>query len=68
MSYSIRKRYIVCLNEEQRSKDAADRDAIVSALREPLKRGDKSLVGNPGYRKTQGERFTLAWGYEVIRS
>ena len=57
------RRYIVCLNEEQRRKDAADRKAIVEALREQLKRGDKDLIGNKGYRKylrvTEGEHFTI---------
>lgn len=45
------RRYIVCLNEEQRKKDAEDRVAIVEHLREQLKRGEKTLVGNKGYRK-----------------
>jgi len=45
------RRYVVCLNDEQARKDGADREAIVSALREQLKQGDKSLVGNKGYRK-----------------
>lgn len=45
------RRYVVCLNEEQARKDGADREAIVSSLREHLKQGDKSLVGNKGYRK-----------------
>jgi hypothetical protein len=45
------RRYVVCLNEEQRRKDAADRQAIVEHLRQQLKQGDKSLVGNKGYRK-----------------
>jgi transposase len=56
------RRYIVCLNEDQRRKEAADREAIVDALRKQLSRGDKSLVGNKGYRKylkTQGERFAI---------
>jgi transposase len=56
------RRYVVCLNDEQAEKDRADRDAIVAALREQLKRGDKSLVGNKGYRKylrTQGPKFTI---------
>jgi hypothetical protein len=57
------RRYIVCLNEEQRRKDEADRKAIVEALRQQLKRGDKDLIGNKGYRKylqvTQGEHFTI---------
>ena len=30
---------------------AADREAIVAALREQLRSGDKSLVGNKGYRR-----------------
>jgi hypothetical protein len=57
------RRYIVCLNEEQRRKDEADRKAIVEALRQQLKRGDKDLIGNKGYRKyvrvTEGEHFTI---------
>jgi DDE family transposase len=44
-------RYVVCLNEEEARKDAADRTAIVAALREQLRSGDKSLVGNKGYRR-----------------
>jgi hypothetical protein len=45
------RRYVVCLNEEEARKDAADREAIVAALREQLRRGDRSLVGNKGYRR-----------------
>lgn len=45
------KRYIVCMNTRQARKDAADRDAIVASLKEHLKKGPKSLVGNKGYRK-----------------
>jgi len=45
------RRYVVCLNEEEARKDAHDREAIVASLREQLKRGDKSLVGNRGFRK-----------------
>ena len=45
------RRYIVCHNEEQAGKDERDREAIVAGLEEKLKRGDKSLVGNKGYRK-----------------
>jgi hypothetical protein len=45
------RRYIVCRNAEQARKDRADRKAIVESLREQLKRGDKTLVGNKGYRK-----------------
>jgi hypothetical protein len=45
------RRYIICYNEEQARKDAADRTAIVESLRQKLKDGDKSLVGNKGYRR-----------------
>ena len=44
------RRYIICLNEEERRKDAHDRAAIVAHLRHQLTQGDKSLVGNKGYR------------------
>jgi hypothetical protein len=56
------RRYIVCLNERQAQKDAADREAIVAALRVQLKQGDKSLIGNRGYRKylkSQGQHFAI---------
>lgn len=46
-----KKRYIVCLNSRQARKDARDREAIIASLREQLKKGPKSLVGNKGYRK-----------------
>jgi hypothetical protein len=55
-------RYIVCLNAEQARKDRHDREAIVSALRAALPHGDKSFVGNKGYRrflKTHGTHFTI---------
>jgi DDE family transposase len=45
------RRYVVCLNEEERRKDVHDREAIVAHLKEQLRRGDKSLVGNKGYRR-----------------
>jgi transposase len=45
------RRYVVCLNEDEARKDAADREAIVAALRAQLRSGDKSLVGNKGYRR-----------------
>jgi len=48
------RRYIVCLNEDEARKDAADREAIVASLREQLRRGVKSLVGNKGYRRYLG--------------
>jgi hypothetical protein len=57
-----KKRYIVCHNEEQARKDRYDRQAIIDALRDQLMRGDKSLVGNKGYRrflKSEGSRFEI---------
>jgi len=45
------RRYVVCHNEDQATKDAADRAAILEGLRRQLKKGDKALVGNKGYRK-----------------
>jgi hypothetical protein len=45
------RRYIVCYNEEKAWKDQQDREAILASLEKQLDRGDKSLVGNKGYRK-----------------
>jgi hypothetical protein len=45
------RRYIVCRNDDEARKDAADREAIVASLREKLATGEKSLVGNKGYRR-----------------
>jgi transposase len=45
------KRYIVCLNPRQARKEAQDREAIIASLREKIKTGAKSLIGNRGYRK-----------------
>jgi transposase len=44
-------RYIVCRNAEEARKDRHDREAIVNALRDKLRQGDKSLVTNKGYRR-----------------
>ena len=45
------RRYGVCVNEAQATKDRYDREAVVASLRDALHHGDKSLVGNKGYRK-----------------
>ena len=45
------RRYIVCRNRDEMKKDAAARAAILAALERQLKKGDKSLVGNKGYRR-----------------
>jgi DDE family transposase len=56
------RRYVVCLNEDEARKDAADREAIVASLREKLSSGEKSLVGNKGYR-----RYLAATGPDHFR-
>jgi len=45
------RRYVVCINLEEVEHDRAAREAIVAGLREQLHAGDKSLVGNKGYRR-----------------
>jgi hypothetical protein len=45
------RRYIVGRNEAEAAKDAADRQAIVTALDQQLTRGDKALIGNSAYRR-----------------
>lgn len=45
------QRYIVCLNEKQARKDAADRQRIVETLEAKLNTNPKALVGNKGYRQ-----------------
>jgi transposase len=55
------RRYIVCLNERQARKDAADRQSIIDALTEKLKSSPASLVGNKGFRKYLSlERNTIS--------
>ena len=46
-----KQRYIVCINHQEAERDAADRAAILAALQRQLRRGDKALVGNTGYRR-----------------
>jgi transposase len=57
------RRYVVCVNEEEVEHDRAARTAIVAGLREQLRQGDKSLVGNKGYRRflksTSGGHFEV---------
>jgi len=45
------RRYVVCVNDEQVKEDRRKRAEIVAALRDQLRAGDKSLVGNKGYRR-----------------
>jgi transposase len=57
------RRYVVCRNLDEMKKDAANRATIVAALDRQLKKGDKSLVGNKGYRRflknPQGDGFAI---------
>jgi hypothetical protein len=56
------RRYVVCFNEDQATKDRHDREAIVAALEGALQQGDKSLIGNKGFKRyvaTSGEHFTI---------
>ena len=56
------RRYVVCVNVDQATKDAHDREAVVASLRDALGQGDKSLVGNKGYRKylrAGGKQFAV---------
>lgn len=56
------RRYVVCFNEDQAAKDRHDREAIVAGLQDALKQGDKSLIGNKGFRRyvaASGEHFTV---------
>jgi len=56
------RRYLLCYNPEQARKDAQDREAIVQSLKDKLKQGDKSLVGNKGYRRylaSKGPHFII---------
>jgi hypothetical protein len=45
------RRYVVCRNEVEAEKDAAERRAVVEALGRQLRRGDKALIGNSAYRR-----------------
>ena len=55
-------RYIVCFNVKQARRDAQAREVMVEALKEQLRKGTKSLIGNRGYRKylkVTGKSVTL---------
>jgi hypothetical protein len=45
------RRYVVCRNEAEAEKDRRDRQAIVAALQDALRRGEKALIGNTAYRR-----------------
>lgn len=51
--------YVLCLNEDEATKDRHGREAIVAALRDALRGVDASPVGYKGHRLPQerGHRF-----------
>ncbi len=58
------RRYVVCRNEAEAEKDAAERRAVVEALDRQLRRGDKALIGNSAFRrylrrKGKGQAFEI---------
>ena len=57
------RRYGVCRNEEPARQDAETRAALLAGLERKLAQGDKTLVGNGGYRRflaaPAGEGFTI---------
>ena len=65
------RRYVVCRNRDEMKKDAAARAAILAALERQLKKGDKSLIGNKGYRRflaTPGENSEGWWsGLDAVQ-
>lgn len=58
-----RRRYIICRNDAEAAKDAAERTAILASLETKLRQGDLALVGNRGYRRylkpQGGRRYTI---------
>lgn len=47
-----KRRYIICHNSEQANTDAETRKIIIKSLKEKLRKGgDRSLIGNKGYRR-----------------
>ena len=57
------QRYLVCRNEAEAAKDAAERAAVIEALDRQLKRGDKALIGNSAYRRFL--RPTVKHAFEI---
>src|SRR6202521_2550272 len=45
------RRYVVCRNLTEARRDAEAREAVLRSLRQTLRGGDKSLVGNSAYRR-----------------
>jgi transposase len=63
------RRYIVCLNQRQASKDKLTREAIIKALEEKIPKGPKGLVGNKGYRKyVKIEKDSACIDFDKVKS
>lgn len=63
------RRYIVCLNQRQASKDKLTREAIIKALKEKIPKGAKGLLGNKGYRKYVKIKKDSAWiDFEKVKN
>lgn len=58
-----RRRYILCRNDAEAAKDAAERQAILDRLRGKLANSPLALIGNRGYRRflkpLKGDRFVI---------
>jgi hypothetical protein len=56
------RRYILCRNHQEAERDASNRAAILAKLAQQLKKGDKALIGNTGFRRfltTEGRHFAI---------
>jgi hypothetical protein len=53
----------VCRNEAEAAKDASDRAAVIAALDQQLRRGDKAMIGNSAYRRFL--RLTAKHAFEI---
>jgi transposase len=63
------RRYIVCLNERQATKDKLTREAIIKALEEKIPKGPKALVGNKGYRRyVKIEKDSASIDFEKVKA
>ena len=63
------RRYIVCLNERQATKDKLTREAIIQALEEKIAKGPKALVGNKGYRRyVKLEKDSASIDFEKVKA
>ncbi len=57
------RRYVVCLNEDQAAKDAADREAILAGLRGAAQPGRQGAGGQQGLpqvpQDAEGQHFEI---------